>query len=107
MTDYASFLLRKLQANDANGFSPNWLPDWLFPFQRELVDWSARMGRGALFATVHGNDAMLQAAVEATRAHVPDGVPVQVRTAVRILGVNHPAQRIREERDAVPPIINR
>ena len=28
----------------------DWLPDWLFGFQHDLVDWATRMGRAALFA---------------------------------------------------------
>jgi hypothetical protein len=48
--DYASFLAAKAQAADAAGFEPEWLPDFLFPFQRYLAEWSVRMGRGALFA---------------------------------------------------------
>lgn len=50
MSGYAEFLASKLQANDATGFTPYWMPDWLFPFQRELVDWAVRQGRGGLFA---------------------------------------------------------
>ena len=47
---YSEFLARKAQANDAAGFEPLWLPDFLFPFQRDLTEWAVRMGRGALFA---------------------------------------------------------
>lgn len=47
---YDDFLLRKQQANEGNGFEPEYLPDYLFPFQHTLVDWSVRMGRAALFA---------------------------------------------------------
>lgn len=47
---YSEFLAQKAQANEGDGFEPEWLPDWLFPFQRSLVDWSLRTGRGALFS---------------------------------------------------------
>jgi len=48
--DYGAFLARKAQHNTGDGFEPTWLPDWLFGFQRVLVDWSIRMGRAAIFA---------------------------------------------------------
>jgi hypothetical protein len=48
--DYAAFLDRKLHANDANGFDPLWLPDFLFDFQRALVTWALRLGRAGIFA---------------------------------------------------------
>lgn len=50
MTAYTDFLASKVQANDGSGFVPTYLPDWLFGFQRDLVDWAVRMGRAALFA---------------------------------------------------------
>jgi hypothetical protein len=50
MSDYAEFLARKAQLTDAGGFAPSYLPDHLYPFQRDLVQWSVRQGRGALFA---------------------------------------------------------
>jgi hypothetical protein len=47
---YADFLERKTQLDDASGFEPLWLPSFLFPFQRALVEWAIRQGRGAIFA---------------------------------------------------------
>lgn len=32
------------------GFDPVWMPDFLFPFQKHLVEWSIRKGRAALLA---------------------------------------------------------
>lgn len=49
-TQYADFLARKAQLGNAEGFTPEDLPDHLFPFQRHLVDWAVRQGRGAIFA---------------------------------------------------------
>lgn len=49
-TDYADFLASKRQANTGHGFDPYDLPDFLFPFQRDLVDWSIQQGRAAIFA---------------------------------------------------------
>jgi hypothetical protein len=47
---YADFLASKTQLSDGSGFEPSWLPDFLFPFQRHLVDWAIRMGRAGTFA---------------------------------------------------------
>lgn len=48
--DYHEFLRKKSQSGTADGFEPLWLPDWLKPFQRHLVEWDIRMGRAANFA---------------------------------------------------------
>src|SRR3990167_11501308 len=48
--DYAAFLQRKSQSNTLSGFAPLWVPDFLFDFQRLLVDWAIRKGRAAIFA---------------------------------------------------------
>lgn len=48
--NYADFLDRKAQAGAPNGFEPLWVPEFLFPFQRALVEWSIRKGRSAIFA---------------------------------------------------------
>jgi ATP-dependent DNA helicase RecG len=50
VSTYAEFLARKLQYGEGSGFPADWLPDWLFDFQRDLVEWAVQMGRGALFA---------------------------------------------------------
>lgn len=48
--DYTDFLRRKTQVGSLSGFEPLWLPEFLFPFQRELVAWAIRKGRAAVFA---------------------------------------------------------
>lgn len=47
---YEAFLAGKAQLGSEHGFAPSWMPDFLFPFQRALVEWAVRKGRGALFA---------------------------------------------------------
>ena len=47
---YEAFLDRKAQLGRDSGFAPVWMPDFLFDFQRSLVDWSVRKGRSAIFA---------------------------------------------------------
>lgn len=53
MTDlraYHAFLASKAQADDMAGFEPVHVPDFLFTFQRALVEWSIRKGRAAILA---------------------------------------------------------
>lgn len=49
MSDYAAFLDQKLQYGEESGFDPVYLPDFLFDFQKALVEWAVRKGRCALF----------------------------------------------------------
>ena len=44
---YQSFLAKKTQLGDMDGFSPLWMPDFLFPFQQSNTEWSIRKGRSA------------------------------------------------------------
>jgi hypothetical protein len=48
--DYAAFLNRKNQFVGGDGFEPLWMPDFLFDFQRHLVEWSLRRGAAAIWA---------------------------------------------------------
>jgi hypothetical protein len=50
VVDYATFLQRKAQDDNEFGFHPEALPEFLFDFQRALVDWSLAKGRSAIFA---------------------------------------------------------
>jgi len=47
---YEAFLNQKSQIGVADGFEPNTLPEFLFGFQRDIVDWAVRRGRAAIFA---------------------------------------------------------
>lgn len=47
---YADFLERKAQLANAGGFEPTDLPAHLFDFQTNIVEWSVRHGRSAMFA---------------------------------------------------------
>lgn len=49
MSAYTEFIDRKARHAVENGFEPIWLPDCLFDFQRSMVDWALRTGRGALY----------------------------------------------------------
>lgn len=83
MTGYAEFLASKAQLLDAGGFEPVWMPDWLFPFQAALVDWSVRMGRAAEFADCGlGKTPMQLAWAENVRRRT--GKPVLVLTPLAV-----------------------
>lgn len=49
MSSYQEFIARKQHVGADHGFEPTWMPDMLFPFQRALVEWATRKGRGAIF----------------------------------------------------------
>ena len=47
---YQAFISRKSQMEVMSGFEPIWIPDYLFDFQKALVDWAVRKGRAAILA---------------------------------------------------------
>jgi len=48
--DYIDYLKTKEQCGADSGFNPIWMPDFLFDFQKSLVEWAIRKGRAAIFA---------------------------------------------------------
>lgn len=50
MTNYETFLDEKTQLGGNHGFSPVWMPPFLFDFQASLVEWAVLKGRAAIFA---------------------------------------------------------
>jgi len=50
MVDYESFLRAKAHVGGNHGFDPVIVPDYLFGFQKQLVEWATRKGRAAIFA---------------------------------------------------------
>lgn len=48
--NYEDFLSKRRHFGADSGFDATWLPDFLFPFQRDLVEWAVRKGRAAIFA---------------------------------------------------------
>lgn len=50
MSTYQQFIADKLQYSGMSGFADPWVPDFLFDFQRALIEWSCRKGRAAIFA---------------------------------------------------------
>ena len=51
---YNAFLERKSQRGNNDGFDPLWMPEFLFDFQKHLVEWSIRKGRSALLLSTFG-----------------------------------------------------
>lgn len=47
---YQEFIEKKTQLGSLDGFIPLWVPDFLFDFQKSLLDWSLVKGRSAIFA---------------------------------------------------------
>lgn len=47
---YDDFLYKKTQLSGEFGFAPTFMPDFLFPFQRALLEWAINKGRSAIFA---------------------------------------------------------
>lgn len=47
---YDEFLQKKMQAGGKYGFTPHFLPDFLFDFQSALVTWAVEKGKAAMFA---------------------------------------------------------
>lgn len=50
MGSYAQFLDHKAQLGTQDGFDPVWMPEFLFDFQRALVEWATLKGKAAIFA---------------------------------------------------------
>lgn len=80
---YETFLAEKSQHNAADGFEPIWLPDWLFGFQRSLVEWAIRMGRAAVFADCGMGKTPMQL-VWAENVYRKTGKPVLIITPLAV-----------------------
>jgi len=50
MDEYHRFLKGKAQVGGEYGFEPLWMPGFLYDFQRILLEWATRKGRGAIFS---------------------------------------------------------
>jgi hypothetical protein len=48
--NYNDFIERKTQFGSMSGFKPISMPNFLFDFQKALVEWSLQKGRAAIFA---------------------------------------------------------
>ena len=57
--NYEEFLSGKRQLSGEYGFEPLWMPDFLFDFQKYLVEWAIRKGRAAIFADCVSGDTII------------------------------------------------
>ena len=48
--NYTDFIDQKTQLGTNSCFEPLWMPDFLFDFQKSLVEWATLKGRAAIFA---------------------------------------------------------
>jgi len=80
---YAEFITRKTQEGGDHGFATVDLPEWLYPFQRHLVEWATRKGRGAILADCGlGKTPMQLAWAEQVYRHT--GKPVLIMTPLAV-----------------------
>jgi hypothetical protein len=87
--DYREFLHAKSQLPATSGFEPLWLPNYLFDFQRSLVEWAIRRGRAAIFADCGLGKTPMQL-VWAENVVRKTGKPVLI---IAPLAVTHQTQR--------------
>ena len=82
-TSYDAFLDAKRQKNTGHGFDPIHIPDHLFGFQRDLVSWAIRQGRGAIFADCGLGKTPMELAW-AENVHHHTGKPVLLLTPLAV-----------------------
>jgi hypothetical protein len=83
MSDYQAFIANRAQLSDTGGFEPVELPGHLFDYQRDLVEWAVRQGRGGIFADCGlGKTPMALAWAEQVHRHT--GKPVLLLTPLAV-----------------------
>lgn len=83
INEYKAFLEERAKLTNTGGFTPTELPNHLFNFQHDLVEWAVRQGRGALFAdTGLGKTPMSLAWAEQVHQHT--GKPVLFLTPLAV-----------------------
>jgi len=83
VTSYAEFLARRAQLDEDHGFEAAWMPEFLFPFQVDLVTWALRKGRAATFADCGLGKTPMQL-VWAWNVHQHTGRPVLIVTPLAV-----------------------
>jgi hypothetical protein len=92
MNDYERFLDSKSDRPSDGGFEPVDIPDFLFPFQRFLLEWAIRLGRGEIMAACGlGKTPMQLAWADNVARHT--NRPVLILTPLAVSG-----QTVREAR---------
>lgn len=83
MVAYKTFLARRSQDSANAGFKPLWIPDWLYDFQKQLVEWAIRKGRSAIFADCGLGKTPMQLAW-AENVHRKTGKPTLILTPLAV-----------------------
>lgn len=82
---YRAFLVRKSQSTEDAGAEPSFLPSCLFAYQHELVTWSFRKGRAAIFADCGMGKALISL-VWSENVVRHTGRPVLILTPLAVVG---------------------
>lgn len=94
---YSDFIYGKSRHNERDGFAPAWMPDFLFDFQRYMVEWAVNQGRAAMFEDC-GLGKTAQQLVWAHNVVLKTNRPVMLATPIAV-----GAQTLREsEKFGVP-----
>ena len=80
---YEAFLERRAQLSSDGGFEPVVMPDHLFDYQRQLVEWAVRKGRGGIFADCGLGKSPIELAW-AENVHRKTGKPVLLLTPLAV-----------------------
>jgi hypothetical protein len=80
---YETFIDRKSQLAGNFGFDPIWMPDEAFDFQRHLIEWICRKGRGAVFADCGLGKTLMQL-TWCENVHRKTGKPVLLLTPLAV-----------------------
>ena len=80
---YSEFLKAKAQKNTGHGFAPTVMPEHLFGFQSELVEWAVRQGRAGIFADCGLGKTPMELAW-AENVHHATGKPVLLLTPLAV-----------------------
>lgn len=83
MKEYEEFLENRLHANNSQGFDPVFMPDMAFDFQKFLLTWAVKIGRGGVFADCGLGKSLIELAyaqnvVEKTNGNVLLLTPIAV-----------------------------
>ena len=81
--NYSEFLDRKSQSRSDSGFGPVWMPEFLFDFQKRIVEWAIRRGKAAIFADC-GLGKTPMSLVWAENVRRKEGKPVLILTPIAV-----------------------
>jgi len=81
--EYERFIRQKSQLDGYYGFESEFMPDYLFPFQKHLTRWATQKGRAGIFADC-GMGKTLMELVWAMNVHQQTGLPVLILTPLAV-----------------------